>query len=172
MTDKPVLINTHEFIRQSLEVHGKIRASQIPTIQDSLFVNQGAIPDAGEVEYTLSGDKEYLGKLSLRLVLTGKIKLCCQRCLGEMAHLVASSTRFELVADESVMPELDEDDEVDYLVASTEFDVGALVVEELLLCLPLAPRHEEGGCIGVADDIKGQKPNPFQVLEGLKKPVS
>jgi uncharacterized protein len=168
MTRKSVLINTHEFIRQSLEVHGKIRASEIPAIQDSLFASQ----DTGEVEYSLSGDAERSGKPAIRLHLTGNIKLCCQRCLGGMTYPLASSTWFEVVADESVIPELDEDDEVDYLIASTQFDVEALVEEEIVLSLPLAPKHEEGACIGAADSITLQKQNPFKVLEGLKKPVS
>jgi len=168
MTRKPILINTHEFIKQSLEIHGKIRASQIPAIQDSLFASQ----DMGEVEYSLSGDTERIGKPALRLDLTGKIKLCCQRCLGEMHYPLVSSTWFEVVADESAIPELDEDDDVDYIVASTQFDVEALVEEELLLSLPLAPRHEEGACSGDVSIMTGQKQNPFKVLEGLKKPVS
>jgi uncharacterized protein len=172
MAHSPILINTHEFIRQSLEVHGKIRASQIPAIQDSLFVSQDASQNTGEIQYTLSGETGRRGKSGLKLVLTGQIKLRCQRCLGELNYPLVSSSMFEVVTDESAIPELDDDDEVDYLVASTEFDVGALVEEELLLCLPLAPRHEEGACIGTADSITGQKQNPFKVLEGLKKPVS
>jgi len=168
MTRKPILINTHEFIKQSLEIHGKIRASQILAIQDSLY----ASADEGEVSYTLSGDKSHRGKPSLKLDLAGQVTLCCQRCLGEMHYPLVSSTWFEVVADESAIPELDEDDDVDYIVASTQFDVEALVEEELLLSLPLAPRHEEGACAGDVSIMTGQKQNPFKVLEGLKKPVS
>lgn len=168
MTRKPILINTHEFIKQSLEIHGKIRASQIPAIQESLYTSA----DAGEVSYTLSGDKSHHGKSGLRLELVGQVTLCCQRCLGELRYPIGSNTWFEMVADESAIPELDEDDEVDYLIASTQFDVEALVEEELLLCLPLAPKHEEGACAGDASIMTGQKQNPFKVLEGLKKPVN
>jgi uncharacterized protein len=164
MTRRPVLINTHEFIKQSLEIHGKIRASQIPAIQNSLFASQ----DTGEVHYTLSGEASHQAKHRLKLMLTGQIRLCCQRCLGEMSYPIVSSAWFEVVVDESTDPELDGEDEVDYLVASDRFDVEALVEEELLLCLPLAPKHEDGACVGNADSITGQKQNPFQVLKGLK----
>jgi uncharacterized protein len=86
-----------------------------------------------------------------------------------MVYPVDIARTFTLVADESALPEEEfEDDEVDYLVADPKLDVEALVEEEVLLSLPLSLRHENGCAEEVASVMVG-KPNPFQVLEGLKK---
>jgi len=157
-----VLINALEFAEQSLEIHGRIRASDLPRLQDVLF------SDCGEIEYRLVGECAVSGKLSLRLKAHGTLELLCQRCLGELTYPVSIDRHFGLVADESALPESDlDDDEVDYLVADPKLDVVALVEEEILLALPLALRHEDG-CSVAVNNSNPRKPNPFRVLEGLK----
>jgi uncharacterized protein len=157
-----VLINSLEFAEQSLEIHDKIRASNLPGLQDVLF------SDRGELEYRLVGRRAGRERLSLRLKVHGTLDLICQRCLGEMAYPVEVDRYFELVKDESAVPESDmDDDEIDYLVVDTKLDVAALLEQEILLSLPLALRHD-GECSADGFQAKEQKPNPFRVLEGLK----
>jgi uncharacterized metal-binding protein YceD (DUF177 family) len=57
---------------------------------------------------------------------------------------------------------------VDYLVADPKLSVESLVEEEILLSLPYSLRHK-GGCVENVPSTSIGKPNPFQVLEGLKK---
>jgi uncharacterized protein len=157
-----VLINSLEFAEQSLEIHDKIRASNLPGLQDVLF------SDRGELEYRLVGRRAGRERLSLRLKVHGTLDLICQRCLGEMAYPVEVDRYFELVKDESAVPESDmDDDEIDYLVVDPKLDVSALLEQEILLSLPLALRHD-GECSADVFQPKEQKPNPFRVLEGLK----
>jgi hypothetical protein len=47
-----------------------------------------------------------------------------------------------------------------------ELDVAELVEDEILLALPVAPRHEKCGLPGAAD--AGERINPFAALSGLK----
>jgi len=60
------------------------------------------------------------------------------------------------------------------LVLSSEFDLMALVEDELLMDLPLVPMHEacESEHVPTSDDSDGPavagKPNPFAVLAALK----
>ena len=61
----------------------------------------------------------------------------------------------------------------DAIEASTELDVAALIEDEVLLSLPLAPRHAEGACTGrvatqVKDDVR--KHSAFAELGALKRP--
>lgn len=157
-----MLINSLEFAEQSLEIHDKIRASNLPGLQDILF------SDRGELEYHLVGRRAGREKLSLRLKVNGTLDLMCQRCLGEMAYPVEVDRYFELVKDESSVPESDmDDDETDYLVVDPKLDVIALVEQEILLSLPLALRHD-GECNANEFQASEVKPNPFRVLEGLK----
>jgi len=156
-------IDSLEFAKQSLEIHDKIRASNLPGLKEVLFSGRG------ELEFSVVGGRLGRDKPMLRLEVKGSLGMQCQRCLDEMDYAVDIARTFALVADESALPDEEfEDDEVDYLVADPKLDVEALVEEEVLLSLPLALRHENGCAEEVASAVVG-KPNPFQVLEGLKK---
>jgi len=82
-----------------------------------------------------------------------------------------------------------DDDEVEVIVGSRQFDLVDLIEEELLLSLPLVPKHDvcpevheslvtgaegtegepdEGGEGASAGD-EPAKPNPFAALEKLKQ---
>lgn len=167
---EPTLINSLEFAKQSFEIHGKIRASQLSRIKEALFDESS---DA-EISYILKGASSSSGKPGLLLKLNGRLDLCCQRCLGVMSFDLKSSSWFELVANEALLVELstDEDDEVDYLLADQKFDVEALVEEEVLLAIPFAPKHEDADCAKLAGVKLEQKQNPFQVLKELKGKVT
>ncbi|GBG13031.1 uncharacterized protein NMK_0569 [Novimethylophilus kurashikiensis] len=158
----PVLINTLEFVEQSLEIHDKIRASDLPRVQEVLFSGRG------DVEYRLVGSRGSRGKFYLQLDLRGTLGLMCQRCLNGLDYPFEIVRRFELVKDESDIPDSDlDDDDVDYLVIEPRLNVTDLVEEEVLLALPMSLRHEDG-CSSGDGAPKERKPNPFQVLEGLK----
>lgn len=158
----PVLISTLEFAEQSLEIHDKIRASDLPRLQDALFSNHG------EIEYRLVGDRASRGKRALRLKVRGSLGLVCQRCLGELIYPVDIDRYFELIEDESFLPDSDlDDDDVDYLIIEPNLNVTELVEEEVLLSLPMSLRHE-GDCSSSVKALQERAPNPFQVLEGLR----
>jgi uncharacterized protein len=161
-----MLINSLEFAKQSLEIHGKIRASQLPGVSEVLF-REG---DDAEIGYTLRGTTSSTGRRGLWLELDGQLDLRCQRCLGAVQFDLHGRSWFELVANEAELAELsaDEDDDVDYLIADQNFDVEALVSEEVLLGLPYAPKHENVDCAELVGIKTEQKPNPFLVLQGLK----
>lgn len=135
----------------------------MPGLKDVLFSGRG------ELVYRLMGRKVQPDRLSLHLDVEGVLGVRCQRCLEEMDFSVDITRIFILVASESEIPEDDlDDDEVDYLVSSPKMDVQALVEEEVLLSLPVAMLHEHGCTDATVSSVVG-KPNPFQVLEGLKK---
>lgn len=156
-------IDCYDFAKQSLEIHGKIRASNLPGLQQVLSTG------LGDLEFSVKGDRPERDKPRLQLVVRGKLEVMCQRCLVDMEYPVNLTRTFILVADESAIPEDEFDnDAVDYLVADPKLDLEALVEEEVLLSLPLALRHENG-CSDEAYSAATEKPNPFKVLEGLKK---
>jgi len=61
-----------------------------------------------------------------------------------------------------------EDDEVDSIPNEKHLDVLGLIEEELLLSLPIAPKHDEGECEVVVEGLNRSN-NPFAVLASLKK---
>ena len=160
-----MLINAFEFAKQSLEIHDKIPLLCIPELQHAL----SAAPSKDEfVAYSLKGERDASGRLGVRLNVSGKMFLTCQRCLEPLEYVLDTDCWFELVSGEQDIPEDDADDEKDYLVASNELDVEALVRDEILLVLPLAPKHQKGVCISPLDLGGDGKDNPFKVLQAFK----
>lgn len=103
------------------------------------------------------------------------LPLTCQRCLGPADIEVVVARDFRFVPTEEQAEAEDEESEEDILVLSRDFDLLGLVEDELIMALPLVPRHAV--CPG---DVKlsaqdpdfeaanAAKPNPFAALAGLK----
>jgi uncharacterized protein len=75
-----------------------------------------------------------------------------------------------VVNDESDIPSEEDDlEDYDYLVADAKMQVIELIEDEVLLALPLAPKHAGEDC--VANDMMTElkKPSPFQALQSLKR---
>lgn len=114
----------------------------------------------------------------LRLQGRVEIDLVCQRCLEPVTALVQFDREFRFVESEEVALAQDEDCEEDLLVRSPQFDLLELVEDELLMALPVAPKHEK--CPGdlklsAADadfDVRVERPNPFAKLAQIKTPKS
>jgi uncharacterized protein len=85
-----------------------------------------------------------------------------------MIHPLDIHSKLVLVSSEAALPDTeDEPDEVDTIVASHEMNVAELVEEEILLSLPMIPRHE---VCELATAGKQEKSNTgFAALAGLKK---
>ncbi|WP_326536446.1 YceD family protein [Pseudorhodoferax sp.] len=112
----------------------------------------------------------------LHLQAAADVPLTCQRCLEPVDEPLAVDRWFRFVADEAQAAREDEDAEEDVLVLDPAFDLPALVEDELLMALPLVPRHAV--CPGevrmeVVDpgfvQAEAEKPNPFGALAGLKR---
>ncbi len=83
---------------------------------------------------------------------------------------------FRFVADEATAEALDEECDEDLLALSREFDLRELIEDELLMALPVVPRHEECPTsvpLASSDDdfevANSEKPNPFAALAALRK---
>jgi DUF177 domain-containing protein len=84
------------------------------------------------------------GRIVAEVALTARLALLCQRCLKPMLLPIESRSRVALLADEdaasAVPPELET-----ALAPEGRLRPADLVEEELLLALPVAPRHD-GAC--------------------------
>ncbi len=112
----------------------------------------------------------------LDLQADAQIWLQCQRCLEPVCQLLSVQRSFRFVHNESAAAELDEEIDEDVLVYSKDFDLYTLMEDELLMELPVAPRHEECPQAPLmqtqTQDFSDQpedKPHPFAALQALKK---
>lgn len=111
----------------------------------------------------------------LHLQATTSLTLICQRCMGPVEAPVAVDQWYRFVATEEIAMAQDDDAEEDLLVLEPQFDLLAVLEDELLMALPVVPMHAacpvvppmQAGELGAIDDAP-KKPNPFAVLAQLK----
>ncbi len=83
------------------------------------------------------------GKQRLKLAVDGSVRLQCQRCLGILDLPVHLAAQLDLASSEAEI--MAADDDIERVVAGREMSVAALVEDEVLLALPMAPKHEQCG---------------------------
>jgi uncharacterized protein len=91
---------------------------------------------------------------------------------------LAEKRRFVLLATEDLADDYPiEDEEREALVASQHFNLLETIEDEILLSLPLIPKHPEGFCEPQAssfgdegeEDTLEKSENPFNILKNMKK---
>ncbi|MDF0606020.1 YceD family protein [Neisseriaceae bacterium TC5R-5] len=160
----PILIDPLKFAREARQLSGKLLVSSLDGRVQADLASSG-----GELEYTLLGFRDELHRLSLRLTLSVALELRCQRCLETLSYPLRTDAVITLFTQQEKLEqacELDED--LDAILAEPELDVKALIEDEIIMGLPLAPKHDV--CANEALALaKADKPNPFAVLAALKK---
>ncbi|WP_296444007.1 YceD family protein [Rhodoferax sp. UBA5149] len=111
----------------------------------------------------------------LHLTVDTSLPLTCQRCMGPVDLAVVVNRSFRFVDSEEAAEAQDDEAEEDVLALSQEFKLTDLIEDEVLMALPLVPRHEECPVevkLAVADPgfeaASAEKRNPFAVLAKLQ----
>lgn len=126
-------------------------------------------------------------QLWLDLHAEGDLPWECQRCLQPVFLPVVVEHSIRFVADEQAAADLDAESEDDVLALSRQFDLLALLEDELIMAQPIVPLHDEcpidvsalmqsglvspeGLPVDEADLAQDEeRPNPFAALASLKK---
>ena len=157
-------IDSPDFARNGREISGEVRFAEMPRLLDILENPQG------DFSYTMQGGKDSQGTYFLDIRVNGQCCLHCQRCLNRMDYLLCLDTRLFLRDQTSLDALGDDDEEFDSILADTQLYVLDLLEEEILLSLPIAPKHELGTCrVIVGENAHGQAKNPFAALAKLKR---
>ena len=133
-----------------------------------------------EIDWTVNGElKRPVGRpeqVWVHLSVAVRLPLTCQRCLGPVESDLQFERSFRFVADEETAAALDADSEEDVLALSRTFDLMELIEDEILMEMPLVPRHEK-----CSDEVKFSvvdegfeeamkaAPHPFDALAALRK---
>lgn len=159
-----VVVDSLGFALNHDTLSGAVEVAELSRLLDVLHSSTGAL------EYTLSGGVNQNGKPVLHCRVKGKLQLQCQRCLEGMEYMLDTQSELVLARDEAELLQLDEQDDeaADAILADAKLNVLALVEDEVLLDLPVAPRHPTGTCQVKARDSGGQESSPFAVLAKLK----
>lgn len=128
-------------------------------------------PGEAEVELDFGIDVER--RAFMRLQLRAEVALVCQRCLGPVRHLIEVERLLGVVTSEAQAEKLPDIYEPLYVTEEPLF-LREVIEDELILSLPIVPRHAEDECApavtGAGTDNKAGavRENPFAVLAGLK----
>jgi uncharacterized protein len=125
-------------------------------------------------------------ELWLQLRAETRVVLLCQRCLQPYVQTLLLDRRLRFVKGDDEAARLDEESEDDVLALSARTDLQALLEDELILALPLVPRHgvcpepllpdldgaqpEAADGPAAAVPTPDKAPHPFAALAALRKP--
>jgi len=151
----------HGFKRLVELVHGDV------PVDDGSLVEWRAV---GERRQSRSGDAQIWLHIGASTVLT----LECQRCLQGVQTQLDVERSFRFVAGEEAAAKIDAESDEDVLALVRALDLHELVEDELLLALPLVPRHESCALPLPAVDTAIEDPgpartHPFEALAALKR---
>ena len=109
----------------------------------------------------------------LHLQADADVVLQCQRCLLPLDEAVHVDRHFRFVADEDTAAAMDDEMEDEVLALPKSLNLRDLVEDEMLLALPLVPRHDvcpEAVTLqfGELEEVE-EKSNPFASLALLRK---
>lgn len=159
MSHQPV-IDGLEFARTGSRLNGALPVAGCSRLRDVLRTDEGTL------QYELLGVAQERGYPALRLRIGGTLQLLCQRCLGAFEFPLHIDVSLGLAATQA---EIDAEplqaEGPERIVAGREMPVRDLVEDEVLLAIPLAPRHEH--CAGRDAEAAGRDDSPFAGLRGL-----
>ncbi len=176
-THDPRHLDIKAFAQAGAQLQGEGRLADWPRLLQEQFVGGGV--ESGPVRWQLQGRLLPVagGGTQIGMALQAQVDLVmqCQRCLTPVVEKMTAGRDFLFVADEATAEALDDESDADVLVISRDFDALSLVEDELILSLPLVPRHEvcpRSLPSRVADENfeeASERPNPFAALAALKK---
>lgn len=158
------IIDSLEFARTAQELQGKVPIAEMPRLHDCVLDTGGA------VNFTLTGGRDGRNRPGLHLEVNGVLHLRCERCLGLLDFPVSISSDLLLLESAAGFDrEAELDQPADTIDADPQLDVWGLVEDEILLSLPISPRHAEGECEYTAEALAAVRDTAFAALAGLKK---
>ncbi len=171
----PKRLDVNAFARDGGVLRGDEGLASFRRLVDDVQAQGDDLRVVWEARGELQADLGATPQVWLHLQAHTTLPMTCQRCL-ELARIDVSAQRsFRFAADEEQAAALDEESEEDVLVYERDFNLHELVEDELLLAMPLVPLHEvcpQPPRMQVADadfrDEPEAKPNPFELLAGLK----
>jgi DUF177 domain-containing protein len=173
----PKRLDVAAFAALGGELADETAAAAMPRLASATLPPADGSPRA-DVQWRATGQRLPLAgagvQPSLLVTAATDVTLECQRCLQPMRVALRADRRIFFVDGEDAAAALDVETDDDVLAMTTSLDVPELVEDELLLALPLVPRHDvcpEPLPRGLRDDASALEPadHPFAALAVLKQ---
>jgi uncharacterized protein len=153
---------------------GRLSAAELPRLRDTVVLPADGV---AQVEWSARGlVRQPTGGPAqpwIHLTVKARLGMHCQRCLDTVDLPLALDREFRFARTEEEAAELDAELDEDVLVLSRRFDLIELIEDELLLALPLVPRHTDcrhpHAPTGEVAPDEAPAPHPFAGLQALRK---
>ncbi|TKB45904.1 23S rRNA accumulation protein YceD [Thalassotalea mangrovi] len=164
----PITIDPYKSAQRRLVCEGYFELSGLDRLQ---AVTQG---HGEQVNVKITFDVDEQGLIVLSGTAQASVSLTCQRCNEEFSQDLNVEFCYSPVKHEDAAARLPSYYDAVELDENGEVNLRELVEDELILAIPLIPKHELEDCPADADSTWGklpdtlEKPNPFDVLKQLK----
>ncbi len=166
----PVHIDPIRFAETGRELQGRVSFSEMERLSAMLMESDGE----AQVELSFGVDHEGIRFMQGRI--TADVVIQCQRCLGPLSLSISAELMLGVVSerDPRELPSYYEP----LPVGHEPIFLRDIIEDELILSLPIVPKHAEGQCPNelraeAGDDEKDSggvaEGNPFAALAGLKR---
>lgn len=167
----PKEIDPFRFANNGRQLEGDLALATLPRLSESLYDNNGL------VDVSMQFDVDRAGTPNLHGHFKATLSLVCERCMKELVFPVVIDTWLGLVKHAKLAESLAEQYEPWVIEDGELVDPATVVEDELILALPLVPKHEfdclpEEAWFSGDKEVEGkpeEKPeSPFAVLSALK----
>ena len=166
----PKLIDPMKLITREANLSGVVQLNLMTRLSE-------AVLSGSDADVELAFVRNDRGSATIIGVASSDVFVKCQRCLEAVGFPLRAQISLLLVQDEEAEKQVSSEYDAFFINEGEDtLLLHELVEDELLLCLPAIPMHEEGCCTvpeharkhGESSKIKPEI-NPFQVLAELKK---
>jgi uncharacterized protein len=170
----PLHLDVETFARDGASLEGAWPLSQLERFSACGSPDEAVRPDevlTWRIQGELRTARGQEAEIWLALQAQTELAMTCQRCLKPVRFPVSVVQSLRFVQGEDAAAALDADSEEDVLALNRALDARALLEDELLLALPLVPKHErctEPLPVAAPILVDESRPNPFAALAGWK----
>ena len=161
----PTTFDAFRLARRQETLRGEATLGELPRLAQSV------LDPAARVIYEVAGRVDAEGHPGAVMKLSARLPLRCERCNAPMQFPLEREVVFRFVGDEQELNALPiEDVEVEEVVGSQSMALLPWIEDEVILSLPLVPRHDDCALplASASDAPPERRPNPFAALARLK----
>jgi uncharacterized protein len=165
----PIYVDAARFAEKAANLHGTLAIKDMPRLVSSLANQEGEVVIDANFGIDTQGIKFIKGSVK------ALVYVLCARCLEVFVQEIISDFSYGLVNTDAKAKKLPKHYEP-VLMTDENLNVLEMVEEELIINLPIVPKHDPKSCkvkmpVVVLEDPKAaqeMKTNPFSVIESLK----
>lgn len=182
----PERLDVEAMAERGQPLQGQLPVAALERLSEEGGADEATARPAAEVEWSAQASREPVkgGAPRLRLHLQARalIGRTCQRCLQPVSLDLAIDRHFWFAPNETLAEQWDAESDDDVLVLARSLNLHELIEDELLLALPIVPRHEqcpvtlphrvgEDDLLGPSEGAEDDPPadHPFAALARLRR---